>query len=416
MHRKILLILGILPLVAVLIGWCYVTYSASVGQKVSTAEESQEQGTQADGRLVVCYGYADLEGGVSSLHPSQAGRVAEVLVKEESAVKAGAALLRLDDRAARFRVAEAQALLDKALAEQAKAAKAVERHRVQIAEQEAAVKAAHKRIAVARQTLAARKAQQRTDSIGRARNDPVLAEEIKSADERVSEFLAAEEVEENRLKYLRLRDPQAFIDAAKAEVATMRARLQQAEQVVEEHTLRAPESGRVLRLSVTAGELVNLQPRRMAVQFCADRPRFIRAEVEQVFAARLKAGLPADVEDDSRSGTTWRGRVARIADWYAQRRLVAEEQLQLKDVRTLECLIALEPGQEPVRIGQRMRVTIRQPPPAGREGLSQRGPRKEGETAPVGPVAVSGPSLSEDTSRRRAPWRQPAPPSPSLAE
>jgi multidrug resistance efflux pump len=127
-----------------------------------------------------------------------------------------------------------------------------------------------------------------------------------------------------------------------------------------------------LRLFVTPGELVSLQPKKMAVQFCADRPRFIRAEVEQVFASRLKVGQPADLEDDSRSGTTWRGHVMRIADWYAQRRLVAEEQLQLKDVRTLECLIALEPGQESVRIGQRVRVTVRQAPPAGKEALSQR--------------------------------------------
>src|SRR5262249_15818329 len=150
-------------------------------------------------------------------------------------------LLRLDDRSARFHVEEAKGLLAKARAEEAKVAKSMERHRVQIAEQEAAVKAARKRTAVARQTLAARKAQQRTEAIGRARNAPVLMEEIKSADERVCEFEAAEEVERNRLEYLRLRDSQAFIDSAKAEADTMRARLQQAEQTLEEHSLRAPE-------------------------------------------------------------------------------------------------------------------------------------------------------------------------------
>jgi hypothetical protein len=90
--------------------------------------------------------------------------------------------------------------------------------------------------------------------------------------------------------------------------------------------------------------------------------------VEQVFAARVKKGQPAHIEDDSRSGTTWRGHVMRIADWYTHRRLVAEEQLQLKDVRTLECLIALAPGQAPVRLGQRVRVTIRDTTREGREG------------------------------------------------
>src|SRR5262249_45680942 len=149
-----------------LIGWYCLNYPKAA------AEDSQEQGARADGRLVVCYGYADLEGGVSSLHPSQAGRVAEVFVKEDDVVKAGDVLLRLDDRSARYHVEEARGLLDKARAEMAKVAKAVERHQVQIAEQEAVVKAARKRTGVARQTLAARKAQQRTDSIGRSRNDP----------------------------------------------------------------------------------------------------------------------------------------------------------------------------------------------------------------------------------------------------
>ena len=114
----------------------------------------------------------------------------------------------------------------------------------------------------------------------------------------------------------------------------------------------------MLRIFATPGEILNPQPKKMAVQFCPSRPRLIRAEVEQVFAQRVQVGQPAVVEDDGRSGTIWRGHVKRIADWYTQRRLIADEQLQLKDVRTLECLIALEEGQPPLRIGQRVRVTI----------------------------------------------------------
>jgi hypothetical protein len=72
----------------------------------------------------------------------------------------------------------------------------------------------------------------------------------------------------------------------------------------------------------------------------------------------VKVGQPAVVEDDTSVGATWRGQVMRLSDWYTQRREVAEEQLQLKDVRTLECLIALDPGQPPLRIGQRVRATI----------------------------------------------------------
>jgi multidrug resistance efflux pump len=144
----------------------------------------------------------------------------------------------------------------------------------------------------------------------------------------------------------------------------MRARLSEAERVLEEHVLRAPQAGKVLRIFVSPGELLTTPPKRMAVQFCPDKPRVIRAEVDQAFAARVKVGLPAVVEDDGTSGPAWRGHVSRISDWYTQRRQVADEQLQLKDVRTLECLIALDPDQPPLRIGQRVRVTINRARPS----------------------------------------------------
>ena len=34
------------------------------------------------------------------------------------------------------------------------------------------------------------------------------------------------------------------------------------------------------------------------------------------------------------------------------------EPLQFNDVRTLECIVTLDPGQPPLRIGQRVRVTL----------------------------------------------------------
>ena len=43
-----------------------------------------------------------------------------------------------------------------------------------------------------------------------------------------------------------------------------------------------------------------------------------------------------------------------------QRRSILQEPFQYNDVRTLECIITLDPSNQPVRIGQRMRVTIKQ--------------------------------------------------------
>ena len=191
----------------------------------------------------------------------------------------------------------------------------------------------------------------------------MTVEEVASTAQRIKEFEEVVKTEEKKLAGLALQDPALELERVKAEVATTRARLIQAERVLEEHTLRTSEAGKVLRIFVTPNEFLTVPPKRMAIQFCPDRPRFVRAEVDQAFAPRVKVGQPAVVEDDSSVGTTWRGRVVRLSDWYTQRREVAEEQLQLKDVRTLECLIVLDAGQPPLRIGQRVRATIRRPEP-----------------------------------------------------
>jgi multidrug resistance efflux pump len=367
MSKTFFLYAGVVASIGLLVGW---TFVPRIQFSEKTYSPGEEPGTTQPSRpLVVCYGYADLEGGVTSLHPIQSGRVAEVSVKENDTVAKGAVLLRLDDRAAQFRVAEARAVLDQALAQLDRMKKKPQEHRSRISQQQAAIKVARARIAGAQHVLAARKTQQKTESAGRFRPDPILVEEIGSSVERVREFEETYKLEQEKLRGLEARDLRADIDHARAEVATMRARLLQAEQVLEEHVLRAPQAGKVLRVFVAPGELLSPQPKKPAIQFCPDCPRIIRAEVEQVFALRVEVGQPALVGDDSRSGKTWRGHVLRISDWYTQRRLVAEEQLQLKDVRTLECLIALDSRQAPLRIGQRVRVSISEA--AAPEGVNE---------------------------------------------
>ena len=59
----------------------------------------------------------------------------------------------------------------------------------------------------------------------------------------------------------------------------------------------------------------------------------------------------------------WKGKVLRVSDWYTQRRSILLEPLQFNDVRTLECLIEITQspaGAPPLRIGQQMRVMVKQ--------------------------------------------------------
>jgi hypothetical protein len=80
--------------------------------------------------------------------------------------------------------------------------------------------------------------------------------------------------------------------------------------------------------------------------------------VEQEFTGRVAVGQPALIQDDTSGAVTWRGKVRRLSDWYSHRRSIWQEPLQLNDVRTLECIIDLDPRQPPLRIGQRLRVLL----------------------------------------------------------
>ena len=70
--------------------------------------------------------------------------------------------------------------------------------------------------------------------------------------------------------------------------------------------------------------------------------------------------MPAVIEDDTRTGLRWHGKVKHLSDWYTHRRSMLQEPFQYNDVRTLECIVSVDSGGPPLRIGQRVRVTIKQ--------------------------------------------------------
>ena len=69
------------------------------------------------------------------------------------------------------------------------------------------------------------------------------------------------------------------------------------------------------------------------------------------------------VHDDADVSLSWHGRVERVAGWYSQRRAVLHDPSQMSDVRTLECVIVLDPGQPRFRLGQGVRVSLGAVPP-----------------------------------------------------
>jgi HlyD family secretion protein len=298
-----------------------------------------------------CFGYVDVDSGVAALYPAQPGRVVEVMTKEGATFEAGAPLFRVDDTLPKLRVREAKAALAAAESHLTQARSLPEQHKSKIAAQEAIIEAARQEVAAAReQRDKARNFFEK--NLGGSEQD------VKGADALVRKAEAGVQAREAELAAIKALDPQASITMAEQEVDARRVDLDKAELGVKECTVKAPAKGTVLRLSVSLGEVLGPTPRMPALMFCPDAPRIVRAEVEQEFADHVAVGQVAAIHDDATSTGNWTGKVTRLSDWYTHRRSVLLEPMQYNDVRTMECVIELTPGQPPLRIGQRVRVML----------------------------------------------------------
>jgi multidrug resistance efflux pump len=291
-----------------------------------------------------------LEQGVASLSPIQSGRVAEVLVHENDGVEAGAALLRLDDTQARLQAAEAKVAMETAQAQLVTARKLPDQHTAKLEQQRASVEAAEQRLAGARAMLSRKRQLLKLNQIS--------PEDLTAAEDQANELQAAVQAESARLRELQLHDPGEDVRRAALNVASMQAKLDQAQHAVDECTLKAPEAGSILRILVGPGDVLSSQAKQAAILFAPNGPRVVRAEVDQEFAGRIHEGQPAVIEDDAPTGQRWTGHVLRVADWYHSRRTILKEPAPPLDVRTVECLIELDPGQSQPRLGQRVRAII----------------------------------------------------------
>jgi multidrug resistance efflux pump len=300
----------------------------------------------------VAVGHVDVEHGVTPISAVQPGRVVEVQAQEGKAVEADAPLFVLDDTVARCQVDEAKAALESALLQEKQARTLAARHIQTVKAQRQAVAAAEAEVKTAQALYD--KAKRRFDS----GSGVVSSEDVKVAELLVKKAEAGLQGEKDKLAGLEALKPDLAVELAAKDVEAKKAQLQKAEKVLKEHTVRAPFAGTPLRVLVSEGEVLGPNSRQPALFFCPNVPRIVRAEVEQEFAARVAVGQTALIQDDATGGGEWKGKVDRISDWYSQRRSILLEPLQFNDVRTLECIIRIDPGQPPLRIGQRVRVTM----------------------------------------------------------
>jgi multidrug resistance efflux pump len=271
---------------------------------------------------------------------------------EGKEVAADKPLLHLDDSAARLQADEASAALEAARVRLEQALQQQKVHDEQVKAQEAAVQSARASTRAAEIQL--KQAQRRAADRAGSKEDAETAEQV------VARAKAAQQGEEAKLDALKAQKPELDVRLAERDVMAREAALKLAQRAVDECVVKAPFAGKPLRVLVSVGQVVGPEAHQPALWFCPKGPRIIRAEVEQEFAGRVQKleNQPVVIKDDATGSGEWKGRVERIGDWYTQRRSVLHEPLQFNDVRTLECIIALneQPAPGELRIGQRVRV------------------------------------------------------------
>jgi multidrug resistance efflux pump len=326
--------------------------------------EGQGSGANSGDRRVVCQGHVDTREGVVRIYSEQLGRVKKVLVADNDDVKEGAPLFEVDSQGSEDLLAEAKAALKEAEAGVLEAEVAVKAARQKEKQYEENKTAQSKAVEARERELNAAKEQ--LDLIRKqAKNGLVKPEDLKRAEETVKGLEAGWEAEKAKLRALEALDPKLGTQLAEArkkqtEATKERAEIavRKAELGVQKCTVRAPAKGKVLRVLTKVGEVLSSSPQYPALEFIADGPRIVRAEIEQEWANRLRPGMKARIRDETRAGEEWEGNLIRVSDWYTHRRSQLFEPLQVNDVRTVECLIEFTEPNPPVRIGQRVRVTL----------------------------------------------------------
>lgn len=302
---------------------------------------------------VVCLGRVDGLTPIASLEPSIPGKVAEIFVSEGQPVKPGERLVRLDDEALRLKQDEANAAFEAAEVEVAAAKLERTLYPFRRAAQEAAVAAAGERVTAAEKLLDEKRKSMMFTTVTPGE-------------------LLASEAELNQLKFLKTAEL-SRLDEVKSGLAALDLKVKgaetkqtmaeiarkQAEKAVRDCVLLAPTSGVVLRVQTSRGESVLPNGMQPPIIFRPDSPLVVRAELEQEFLGRVKPGMKVTLRDDSRADSaTWTGTVLRVGNWVARKRTVLLDPGEVNDVRTVECVIALDGSPDGLLVGQRMRVRI----------------------------------------------------------
>ena len=284
----------------------------------STVEPQQQPpkatGALADGARVAGAGLVEPASEIIDIGSALSGLVTDLSVMPGDRVEKGQPLFRVDDRAARAQLAQANAAIREA--------------RAAIAEAETARSTAQQQLALYRSL---------SDPAAVSRSEIIRAE---------GEAAAAA----SRLALARAR-----LGAAEAQAAAARTE-------IERLTVRAPIAGEILAVNIRPGEFVATQGGASVpfIQMGETSPLHIRVDIDENEASRVKLGAPAIVSPRGAAEIRVEAIFVRAEPQVVPKRSLTNSAAERVDVRVLQLIYALPQGaaSEAFRVGQQIDAFI----------------------------------------------------------
>jgi membrane fusion protein, multidrug efflux system len=233
---------------------------------------------------------AFVEGHMVLISPRVAGQVAEVLVEENSRVRAGQPLVRLDPADFEARIAHAKADLEAAKNRIAQSQAAAEGAAAQARGAAARVKHAEQELERAK-GLFDRKVSSQNQLDGAIADRDAAAAELHAAQQRELAERAAV--------------------ANGAPVLQAEAALREAELALSHATINAPFDGDVGRKSVEVG--ANVSPGQALFALASREGNWVNANFKETQVGRMRPGDPVEIRVDAYPDRVWRGHVESIS-------------------------------------------------------------------------------------------------------
>jgi len=301
-------------------------------------------------RVLIAPGLVESERAPVVLAFEAAGRVAEILVDEGARVTAGEAVARLDDRAARARLARAEAALAAARAHLDMVQHGAERDEIAAARHEA--RAAR---ATAAERATARSRAERlagTGAMPRAEADAeVAAAKVAAANAAVARA---------RLRLLKRGTRAELRRVAEAELAAATAEVEAAQVDLDHTVLRAPNPGIVLRRFAEVGALVGTATPTPIISIANLSGMRLRAEIDEADLGRVAIGQSGWATAPALSEHRLTGTVVRLTRELGRKNVWVEDPRARVDTRVLEVIFVFAPdaGSEELPLGLRMELHL----------------------------------------------------------